>query len=283
VGTRVLLCWIAIASSVGLSACLPETLHAERRIERAFDIDSGATVEVGIGGGSITALTGPPGRVSVVVTMTVRGYAAERDAQAMLSDVQVSIEEERRVVRVQSGRGWRRHPSWLRSREIAATITVPADVALKFDTRGGRVRVRGDRVADLLADTHGGSIDVESGRGRLVLSTGGGNVRIRRALGSIQAATSGGRIVVGYVAPGVHDIDLGSAGGSIDVGIDPAARLTLLTSASGGGIRVDGLSLEADDAQHSLVEGTLNGGQGGRVRAITGGGSITVHAASDPG
>lgn len=270
-------------SLLAAAACDWPAVRAERHVRRTFAVAAGTTLEVAIAGGQVTTVTGPSGSVSVEVTVRVRGIGSERSATALVAGYSIDVSQQDGVVRVRADEPRARTPHGIRSREIVATITAPADVTLKIDTRGGSLRVRGDRTADLSADTRGGRLDVDSARGRLRLTSGGGRIRVRRALGTISADARGGSIDVDYVAPSATDISLGASGGSIKVGVDPRAPLTLTTATRGGGIRVDGLPFDATVSEPSQVEGRLNGGGGGWLRAYSRSGAITVRAASDPG
>ncbi len=74
-------------------------------------------------------------------------------------------------------------------------------------------------------------------------------------------------------------LDLDTSGGSIRVGVDPAAKLDIEADTSGGRVQVDGFAdFVATKKTRTHVSGTLNGG-GGRLRADTSGGSIRIGAA----
>jgi hypothetical protein len=75
---------------------------------------------------------------------------------------------------------------------------------------------------------------------------------------------------------------LGTAGGSIRVGIDPMAPLTLVATRAEAASRWKAW-ISSASRRRSHVSGTINGGQGGSFRASTSGGNITLRPAIDPG
>jgi hypothetical protein len=262
-------------------ACLDQTAVLERELERTFSVDAGSTVRVELSGGSVTALTGPPGVVRVSVRQAV--YSNDREAaEEVLADYRVTATQEGDEVSVVGRRknllsGLR----WGRVR-LSATITAPPDVVLELGTSGGRVTIRGDRVAEARATTSGGSLSADGGRGDLVLSTSGGSIKVGRVLGRLDADTSGGSITIGYVGPSARDVDLSTSGGSIRVGIDPAGAFALSAGTTGGSVRIDDLPFEPHSAGRTHANGTLNGG-GAALRATTSGGGIRLASAADPG
>ena len=145
----------------------------------------------------------------------------------------------------------------------------------------GRIGIQGDRSAEVRAETSGGAIAADGGRAPFVLNTSGGSIKVARALGQLHAETSGGSVSVDYVGPSANDIDLETSGGSIRIGLDPQARLNITAGTSGGTVRIEGLPFAGSAERRSHASGTMNGG-GGRLRASTSGGGITLRAADDP-
>jgi len=281
--TRLMLCLPLLAQA----ACLDydSSTVAERRLERAFRVAAGSVVRIDLSSGSVTTATGPDGIVEVFLTQQARSSGGERAADELLSATSVTATQAANEVRIfqrrvrdviRSGRWWERT-------DLKALVTVPSNVTLDLVTRGGNLRVRGDRSAEVRARTGGGSISADGGTGGMLLSTGGGNIKVGRALGLLQADTSGGSLSVDYVGQSARVIELGTSGGSIHVGIDPTAPLTLVADTGGGRIDVEDMDFVGYAERRSNVSGTLNGGKGGTLRASTGGGSITLQRASDPG
>jgi hypothetical protein len=277
--TRLLLTLPILAQA----ACLDPTAVIERQLDRTFEVASGSVVRVELSGGSVHAVTGPAGRVHVLLRQAIHTNEGEREAERLLADFEISATQQGDEVSVLGrrtrGSGWGWHMDRVR---ITATITVPPDVRLELGTSGGSIAVRGERAAAMRADTSGGSIAADGGSGDLMLTTSGGSITVGRALGRLLADTSGGSISVDYVGASAHDIDLDTSGGGIRVGIDPAASLAVSAGTSGGSVRIEGLTLDGRSIGRSHASGTINGGAG-RLDASTSGGSIRLRAAADPG
>jgi hypothetical protein len=271
--------------TVSQAACLDSPAVLERRLERSYKVSSDSTVRVELSGGSVTAVTGPPGTVQVLLRQVVHTNAGEREAESLLSTYQVSVVQDGSEVRLiarrtRRGDDWQ---SWGRNRvRLSATVTVPPDVRLDLDTSGGRISIQGIRTAEVRADTSGGSIAVDGGSAPFTLNTSGGSIKVVHALGRLRADTSGGSVAVDYVGASASDIDLSTSGGSIRVGLDPAAGMNVAAGTSGGTVRIEGLSFEGHSQGRSHASGTINGGGTGRLRASTSGGGILVRAASNP-
>jgi hypothetical protein len=275
---------LAVLPVIAGGACIEQGAVLERRLERSFQVASGSTVRVELSGGSVTAVTGPPGVVQVSVLQTVHTNESEQAATRRLEDYLVDARQERGEVLVVGRR--KSLLSWGRWRgngvRLSTTVTAPPDVRLDLGTSGGRINVRGERVAAVRAATSGGSVSVDGGSADLALNTSGGSIRVARALGRLTADTSGGGITVDYLGASAGDVVLQTSGGSIRVGLDPVGSFALDAGTSGGSVRIEDLPFDALSHGRSHANGTINGGAN-RLRASTSGGSVTIHAVGDPG
>src|SRR5258708_14731321 len=90
-----------------------------------------------------------------------------------------------------------------------------------LETMGGDIRVT--RSHNLVhAHTMGGNIEIGSADGSVNVQTMGGNIQIASASGSVTAETMGGNVTTHIhnpIAPGMHDINLSSMGGNIELTI----------------------------------------------------------------
>jgi DUF4097 and DUF4098 domain-containing protein YvlB len=256
--------------------CYDQTAVLERRLERTFHVAPGSTVRVELAGGSVTAETGPPGQVHVSIRQAVHTDEGESAANRILADYRVDATQEGPEILVVGRRqnllSWTR---WRNRVDLSATVTAPPDVVLDLGTSGGRISVRGDRTAQVNADTSGGSVSADGGSGDLRLNTSGGSIRVGRVLGRLNADTSGGGINVAYVGPTARDVVLTTSGGSIRVGVDPKASLAVDAGTSGGSVRVEDLPFDVLSHGRSHANGTINGGSN-RLRASTSGGGISI-------
>jgi len=250
----------------------------ERQLDRTFTVPAGSSVRVDLGGGSITAETGPVGTVEVIIKQAIDA-GSEQEAQSMGADYELSAVQTGSEIRAVS----RRKPGvaarlWHRDGvQLSARVIVPPDAKLELATSGGSIRVHGDRTGAIKAQTSGGSVTADGANaGPLTLGTSGGSIHVGRTLGGLRANTSGGGITVEYVGPSKDDVTLDTSGGSIHVGVDSAAAMHVDASTSGGSVRVHDLTFESNSsADKSHVTGTINGG-GARLRAHTSGGSVTI-------
>jgi hypothetical protein len=275
---------VAVLPVVALAACVDHAAVLERRLERSFQVAAGSTVRVELSGGSVTALTGPPGVVQVSVRQTVHTNESEAAANRRLEEYLVDATQEGGEVVVVGRR--KSLLSWVQwggdHVRLSATVTAPPDVRLDLGTSGGRITVRGERLAAVRAATSGGSVSVDGGPADLALNTSGGSIRVARALGRLNADTSGGGITVDYLGASARDVVLQTSGGSIRVGVDPSASVALDAGTSGGSVRVEDLPFDALSHGRSHASGIINGGAS-RLRASTSGGGVTIRAARDPG
>ena len=252
--------------------------QVDRLLERTFTATGSSSVVVRISGGPILVEAGSGDSVRVRLDQRVE---VDSDARAdeVLKNFEISAAEQGGTITVlarrhqDNGMGFRRNGPNVR---IAATLTVPPNVRLDLHTSGGPITVRGDRSADVLADTSGGPIELDGGRGRLDLNTSGGPIRVGRAFGVLHADTSGGSITVEYVGPTANEVLLDTSGGHIRVGVDRNAKLELRAATSGGNVSVDGLPFETQTLGRNRANGRINGG-GGQLRADTSGGNIDIH------
>ena len=103
---------------------------------------------------------------------------------------------------------------------------------------------------------------------------------VGRALTVLSADTSGGGITVDYVGPRARDVNLDTSGGGIRVGVDRQASLDVIADTSGGRVAIEDLPFRGESSRsRSHASGSINGG-GGRLRASTSGGGITIRAAT---
>lgn len=271
---------------IAQAACIegPSTI-VERQVDKTFDAATGALVQVDLSGGSVNIVTGTGRQVHVVIRQEVRSSGGDAGADRMLAAYELSARALDGGVQVlgRRVRGSSIRSDWRNRVRLAAVVTVPADVRLELNTSGGRVRIYGERDAEVKANTSGGSVEVDGGNGPLTLSTSGGRIEVGRALGTVRADTRGGSITVDYVAPSARFVDLNTAGGSIRAGIDDRAALTVDASTSGGSVSLEGLAFDGNSERRSNISGVINGGRDGALRASTSGGNIHLTGAADPG
>ena len=151
------------------------------------------------------------------------------------------------------------------------------DGNLDIDTTNGRVQlddIRGD--AD--ADTSNGAVTIEKITGKCDVRTSNGSIAIADARGNIRADTSNGGIRVDASPPADGVVLLDTSNASIKLTLPAAIAAELDLDTSNGTVRVDfgDIPKEIRRQSKTRVNATVNGG-GGRIRADTTNGSITVN------
>jgi hypothetical protein len=160
---------------------------------------------------------------------------------------------------------------------------------LEAETGGGEVHL--DDIADAMAETGGGAIDVGNASGELRLETGGGSIHVASAGSTVNAESGGGSVWVGSAGTALVHTGGGSVkvekctghaqvetgGGSIELG-DVNGPVTMETG--GGSIH---LSSAKGPVRVSTGGGNLELWKlADGVRAETGGGSITAELVGTP-
>ena len=148
-----------------------------------------------------------------------------------------------------------------------------------LDTSGGGIRAEGV-AGDLAAETSGGGIEIAGVEGDVTASTSGGGVEIRDVSGRIVAHSSGGPVFAAFRAGASSGGSLSSSGGGVRVAVDPAARLSVDASSSGGNVTCDLPITVQGTVRRTALRGELNGGGSPLVLRSSGGG-IRIAAAED--
>jgi len=259
---------IALAAALALASGFA---LADTRFEERLDLSPGGTFVLDTDTGSIAIRGGSDSGVVVTVTSD-RDDVRDRLKFEFASDGSTATVKVRKPASERGFFGWMKSAA---SERVRFEVVVPS-------------------TAHVVADTAGGSIDVEDVRGRVEADTSGGGIAIRRIAGDVAADTSGGSIDVedidgsavldtsggGIVARGVTgDVDADTSGGSIElVGIGGQAR----ADTSGGSIRIEDAAgrIQADTSGGSIVA-TFAAGNGAGGTLETSGGRIEVVV--DPG
>lgn len=146
--------------------------------------------------------------------------------------------------------------------------------AVVAESSGGSVEVS-DLGGSARLESSGGAIAAERVGGDIEASSSGGGVRIREAGGEVVASSSGGPVDVGFAAGNSRGGSLESSGGGVVVRLDPAARLDIDASSSGGGVSTDLPVTVQGRMARDLLRGKLNGG-GALLKLRSSGGGITL-------
>jgi hypothetical protein len=296
---------------------LPGALQAKivRTVEKNFAVQPGGNLRAVTFGGSIRIRTADTSEVRVVATETFPRASTEKEADDLLEDLKLTLEQSGNDVTVTA-----EYPNRPRSFsfgswppvQVSLEITVPRSYNLSLNTSGGgiavesvkgnvRARTSGGSLTferidgELDGSTSGGSIRLVEGTALARLSTSGGSITVERAGGPTEVSTSGGSITIdsarallsartsgGSIRATLterlrDDATLSTSGGSIRVTIVKDAAFELDASTSGGNVRADGFNLEVlkGGVGKSTLVAKANGG-GPTLRLRTSGGSIRV-------
>jgi len=161
--------------------------------------------------------------------------------------------------------------AWTRPGRVRGTVVA--------NTSGGGITVT-DAGGSVRADTSGGGITIDSVGGDLRASTSGGGVDVRGARGRVEANSSGGGVTVRFVTGNSSGGVVSSSGGPVRVEIDPAARLSIDASASGGSVDSDVPITIQGKVEHDSLRGEMNGG-GPLLRLRSSGGGVRIARTSE--
>jgi hypothetical protein len=269
---------IALILALLLVACqVVGSQKYSEKLEQTFPVGDAPVVTVDNFAGEVVVRAGEDGRIRVAAT---KRAAREKD----LDDIQVRMNGRDGGMEIITDR-----PSGLQNLSVELEITAPANTQVDVRTGGGDVNVRGIE-GEIEANTGGGSIEVRDASSDVRVETGGGDIEVWGASGAIEARTGGGSIEV-RDALGLARLETGggsidyegrtqgsclfeTGGGSIKLRLpaDISARVELDTG--GGEIDVE-FPVEGRVSKQE-VSGTIGGGDGGEIRAHTGGGDIDV-------
>jgi DUF4097 and DUF4098 domain-containing protein YvlB len=270
-----------------------------KKYAESFDVSKGGTLRLDTDIGDVT-ITGAD--VSTVqVTVSVKGE--EKDVK----DFAVKFNQNDQGVeirgRYREENGW--HFGWS-DFDVHYDIVVPNEYNVRVETSGGDIIVT-SLTGAVKGTTSGGDLEISTVTGDVNVETSGGNIRLKGVTGTVVTQTSGGDIE-GSALSG--DVNVETSGGNIDLrdvngktvastsGGNVRLELTenkgVEASSSGGDIVIRlpgsaGASVHAESNAGSvhcdfpfvgtlddgLLDGTINGG-GGRVRAETSGGDISI-------
>ena len=100
---------------------------------------------------------------------------------------------------------------------------------------------------------------------------------IRRAGGRVEAHSSGGPVSVGFATGNSRGGILSTSGGGVRAQIDPAVKLSIDASTSGGGVTSDVPVTTVGAISRQALHGDINGG-GALLRLRSSGGGIRISA-----
>lgn len=256
-----------------------------REVSESFSVEQGGLLSLSTQGGNIEVIEGKSDTVTVRAKLVFRRADSEEEADEIMEDLDLTIEQTDEGVRATSKRlsQTSRWFGWGRSNQVSVHFyaTVPAQYNVDARTSGGdievsdltgevRARTSGGNIAvghirgavDL--GTSGGNIDVAHAVGAVDAHTSGGNIRVDDAEGSVKASTSGGDVHIGRVVgvlrattsggnvsarlqgPLQEDAVLSTSGGHVTAWVEDDIGFRLDASTSGGRVRADGVTIKIE-------------------------------------
>lgn len=271
--------------------------------DETFSVREGAQLAVDLGAETVTVRTVSGTRARVRVEGTGRDAADEFERRRFTA----RSENGGLTIRTNPPRRWF-SMGGRRDARFAVTIEVPRrfdasidvgsgavsvatlDGEVEVDTGSGSVRL-GDVRGDVGVDTGSGAVVVGDVRGDVDVDTGSGAVQVQNVGGSLTVDTGSGGVSAGRV-DGPVEIDTGSGGAqvtvsgrhAVDVSTGSGNATVTVPRASGWDVRLDGGSIDIDDAlrfqgqrERRSARGEIgNGGPDLQVR--TGSGRIRIGA-----
>jgi DUF4097 and DUF4098 domain-containing protein YvlB len=147
---------------------------------------------------------------------------------------------------------------------------VGSDVSLH--TGGGSIKVNSAK-GKIEAESGGGSVSIVAGSQDAVLETGGGSIQVERCAGRVKASTGGGSIELGDIGGAV---EMETGGGSIRLG---SAKGPVRAQTGGGSIELNGVpSARAETGGGGIVAKFVpSNGERHDSQLETSAGDITVY------
>ncbi|MDA8528888.1 DUF4097 domain-containing protein [Opitutaceae bacterium] len=276
-----------LLSYLTLAVLVTGLAHAriEREFSETFSVNAGGDLVVSTQGGDIEVERGANDAVTVVARVVFPRATSESEADELMEEIELVIEETADGVSASSKRP-KKTSSWFNwggSNQVAVhfSVTVPEEYHVNTRTSGGDIEIS-DLTGEVVARTSGGDIEVGHINGPVDLNTSGGDIKIRHAVGevkahtsgdnvrvedaegSVNAGTSGGNIYIGRVigqlnastsggnvsarlqGPLLVDAVLSTSVGEVTAWVDEDIGFHLDARTSGGGVKADGITIKID-------------------------------------
>jgi DUF4097 and DUF4098 domain-containing protein YvlB len=129
----------------------------------------------------------------------------------------------------------------------------------------------------VVAETGGGSVEIQSGAQGAIIETGGGSIEVRQCNGKVKVSTGGGSVDLSDIGGGA---EIETGGGTIRLS---SAKGHVHAETGGGGIELYGVpSAHAETGAGGIVVKLVNTGSDRHDSDLeTGAGDIMVYIASD--
>lgn len=273
-------------------------------ITQSFDVKPGGHLSMKVDRGTIHVTTSNSDKVDVKVVREAR-KASESKAKEIYQMHKVDITQAGDTVRIEAkneGNFWNKSP--FNNLQVEYTVSIPKKFDLDLHTAGGNIEISdvegeviaqtsggnisldsakgnanlrtsggnlhvGDVEGDVDAGTSGGSIDVERVKGTANVHTSGGDIRVREAHGTVSAHTSGGNVSAQLSDQPNSKCALRTSGGNVSVTLADKVAVDVNAHTSGGRIKSD---FPGDfNKQKTKLVAQVNGGGPGLILETSGG------------
>lgn len=199
--------------------------------QRTYDVDDAAALDVSTIRGRVDVAPGPPGRILVVGTVTVRPFSASRTdpieiARRIAADPPVT--QQGSAVRLQPPDGEEARGAVT----VSYVVTVPADTAVRASSESGALAIEGVS-GHVDVDTSSSTIDLRRLAGSAEAASGSGAIRVDGIAGDLSVTTRSSAIQVAGAAGAVR---ARSQSGAVDVRLAGDGHVDVETSSSAIGL-----------------------------------------------
>ena len=229
----------------------------EARSAGTYQVGSAPLIEIENFAGRVIVRAGDGDGVEVVATK-------KAPLTSNLERIEVDVIERDGSLMIETGK-----PATYRNVSVDLEITVPAGSFLRAQTGAGSVEVY-DLTGDIELDSGAGSLTIVGVSGEIEAHTGAGSIDVQGAVSRVRLDTGAGSI--DYQGTPVGDCEFESGAGSITLRL-PAGLNASVDLETGVGTVSSDFAIDGSVSKRE-VRGTIGGGDGARIYAQTGTGSI---------
>jgi hypothetical protein len=215
-GRLLMLFAIVVLGAAIVAGASSSVVSESKTVNPSVSVSGTPTLQIENTSGSVRIVTGSSTSVSARAELTARNIShafAQRDLDQM--DVTITPDGQKIVIRTETGSGW----GWWIRRQVAMTVTVPANTNLDLQVSAGDVTVDGVT----------GTVTTQVNAGSLTLR----DVTINN--GSTVQVNAGSANIDGTLAPRAS-LDVNVNAGGVDLRLPPNTAARLDATATAGSI-----------------------------------------------
>lgn len=262
----------AILSTAGIAAA---DVTEEEIVERTVDLASSGLVEVDTRNGSIKVETWDRSEVQVVAKKKARGDSSS-EARELLAETEVRVDGGTGRVEIAAETPQRRS-GWFGSSgsvSVSFQLTIPSDAELVANSHNGSIEIR-DLGGQARVGTHNGSIKIDGVDGSLEAKSNNGTINARNIRGAVKADTTNGSIKAEITTPDLDDsVEMSTTNGSVELRLEPGVAASVYARTRNGSVSSD-FDGGSQDRRRRTLDQDINGG-GARIELESTNGSIRI-------